>query len=591
MTRLPFLLGLLLVAATPAAAQTPRHNCSFCHNLHGGSYAQLRDYATSEDLCLSCHGFGGPAQVDRDGVLVPVPKGQVIHNGAKHAQPTSCWNCHNHEGEAGTNLSLIQATMPTPNSGDRAVLFTARTGSHSFADGDASYDGVCEVCHTLTAQHRNDGSAGKHNAAADCVTCHKHPAGFAGGGPCTACHNTAQDNGDGIPAGGRRAVVGEFSRRSHHLQTAPPPDSIPNSDCERCHDQSQHQQGYVRLKNVDGGATVVLTGDPATDATEAAKLTPVCLACHDANGAAGNLIPFSDGVTRPFVDSVKWAVSSHKVGNRSCYGDGASGCHATAHGSLKKDLFAPAGVAPIGPDSAAEQEGFCLSCHDSNGPATSNLATPFAAAIRWVTAAVRGVNTTLNDRHDVQYGAQAASGAKLECTDCHNPHTATAAQRVVTDPDPTDGRTPGTGQVMAGASFLTEFCLDCHDGSYPSSVQGPTTPLTDVRTTHRTDAMGAGSGMPSLKPGYGWAQGDTVACLACHNPHVSGNLFHAVTTVSSKDGTTPVPSDGASYAITDNNIRNTAINGYNWCNTCHTGSMGSARTNCFECHYHGSGRW
>jgi len=141
MMRLPFLLGILFVAATPAAAQTPKHNCGFCHNLHGGSYAQLRDYATSEDLCLSCHGFGGPAQVDRDGVLVSVPKGQVIHNGAKHTQPTSCWNCHNHEGEAGTNLSLIQTTVPTPNSGARAVLFTARTGSHSFADGDATYDG------------------------------------------------------------------------------------------------------------------------------------------------------------------------------------------------------------------------------------------------------------------------------------------------------------------------------------------------------------------------------------------------------------------------------------------------------------------
>jgi hypothetical protein len=30
------------------------------------------------------------------------------------------------------------------------------------------------------------------------------------------------------------------------------------------------------------------------------------------------------------------------------------------------------------------------------------------------------------------------------------------------------------------------------------------------------------------------------------------------------------------------------VNGYELCNTCHTGSMGDKKSNCFACHYHGT---
>ncbi len=41
---------------------------------------------------------------------------------------------------------------------DRTVKFFDQTGVNSFADGDTTYNGVCEVCHTQTTYHRNDGS-------------------------------------------------------------------------------------------------------------------------------------------------------------------------------------------------------------------------------------------------------------------------------------------------------------------------------------------------------------------------------------------------------------------------------------------------
>jgi hypothetical protein len=239
---LPVLLGwlVLLGGPQPLRAQTPKHNCDFCHT------------------------------------LVTIPKDVDIHNGPKHTAATSCWNCHNHEGEAGSNLSMIPTTITTPNSGDKSVTFTATSGTNSYADGDATYDGVCEVCHTGTDQHRNDGSAGQHNAGNTCITCHGHDGGFAGSGACRDCHASAQ--------GSRRAILAELSRPSHHVSWA---DSVKTADCEACHDQSQHQQGSVRLKDADGGSAIVLTGDPASDSAQAAKLTSFCLACHDSDGAGG----------------------------------------------------------------------------------------------------------------------------------------------------------------------------------------------------------------------------------------------------------------------------------------------------------------
>jgi len=126
-------------------------------------------------------------------------------------------------------------------------------------------------------------------------------------------------------------------------------------------------------------------------------------------------------------------------------------------------------------------------------------------------------------------------------------------------------------------------------------VTPPSTSLANIRSTHRSDGMGAGGGNASLKSGYGWADGDTLPCLACHGPHpgtwaANQNLFQLWDAIYSKDGSTPIPSDnaGLAYELTDNNVKNAIVNGYELCNTCHTGSMGSKKSNCFSCHYHGT---
>ncbi|MEN3043729.1 MAG: cytochrome c3 family protein [Candidatus Hydrothermales bacterium] len=244
------------------------------------------------------------------------------------------------------------------------------------------------------------------------------------------------------------------------------------------------------------------------------------------------------------------------------------------------------------------EEFLCFTCHDATGPSSKNVKLKFDRATRWVTAPVGpNNNLNLNDRHDIQDLAQSRSGAKIECTDCHDPHRDSGSMPLKRDPDPTDSRIPGTGQILPGGDFLTEWCLDCHDGSFPPTITPPTRSLVNIRNTYiNSDVHGLIVGNPRLKAGYGWASNQIVPCVACHaRKHMSfkNDLFQLKDTVFSRDGTRSIPDDdghnGDRYDVLNNNTLDTEINGYDFCNTCHTRSMGSNRENCFAsgCHHHG----
>jgi len=103
------------------------------------------------------------------------------HNTGAHMD-TNCLTCH--ENHNYKNRHGIRSEIKTPNSGIKAVVFLNVTGANSFADGDTTYNGVCEVCHTTTSYYRNDGtgfvnhSSGSSYKGKNCVTCHTHSSGF-----------------------------------------------------------------------------------------------------------------------------------------------------------------------------------------------------------------------------------------------------------------------------------------------------------------------------------------------------------------------------------------------------------------------------
>ncbi|MCD4729278.1 MAG: CxxxxCH/CxxCH domain-containing protein [Bacteroidales bacterium] len=148
--------------------------CSSCHQTH---YATSTDgyllRQTNDDaLCTSCHILG-------------------THQGM------GCKTCHQTHNTNKANIYMIRDIIATPNSNSKPVVFTALTGTNSFADGDGTYDGICEVCHTGTSYFRNDGNAPDQNHTANggpmdgqnCIGCHPHNAAFAPQG-CDDCHNS-----------------------------------------------------------------------------------------------------------------------------------------------------------------------------------------------------------------------------------------------------------------------------------------------------------------------------------------------------------------------------------------------------------------
>ena len=494
-------------------------------NNHTTSLAVGADSAPLVPFCTTCHG----------GVA-----GLTIHTTGGSWEP-ACTECHAIHERSNTNLSLVGSPIFNKTLGvNKPVVFTATSGPGSFSDGMGANDGVCQVCHTATLHHKNDGGGTVHNEGADCTACHQHDAGFIqdGNGSCIACHATAQ--------GARRAVLGEFSLASHHVQAA----GVTDADCTVCHDMSKHQQGQVRLKNADdpanAGAAIVLTGNPLSSLTEASKLEPFCLSCHDSNGANGSA-PFGGGRMPTAIDSTLWTPSAHRVGQTTCVGDGETfGCHSTGHGSAKTLLLAPwqATQSAIVGDPLRQGEGFCFSCHDANGPAATNVEATFALAT-----------------HHKVSAADQVDGSRVECVNCHNPHTV-SANAVLTNPD---SGIPWTGSGEG-------FCLTCHDGTPPPGVSFPATSAGTgfnksvfVGTTHNTE-LGPDS------------------CRHCHESHGSANLAMLQGKYVVNDRNSYSAGDGDYAACWLCHIENQVINQQNGFEELHKKHVREEKAPCIICH-------
>jgi len=160
---------------------------------------------------------------------------------------------------------------------NKQVKFFDRKGIKSYADGDATYDGVCEVCHTQTLYHKNDGTGNYHYPAARCYVCHDHIKGFKydhgePGKDCEDCHG----HDDGWNGGSYYGTT-----QSHSTHTENDSDDLkgPYITCSDCHDTNN----YPFFKSGTDG-----NGDGKYNLSE----TDVCDNCHSPGGAF-------DGVNNP----------------------------------------------------------------------------------------------------------------------------------------------------------------------------------------------------------------------------------------------------------------------------------------------------
>ena len=152
----------------------------------------------------------------------------VVANGTTaYNFETKCIDCHDPHGDSNMFMvhNMVAADGPDADNPQamssikgipdttKAVTFIADTAGQDFADTATPwvFTGICEVCHDETRWYRGtttgnlQGPQAGHTYTTNCVTCHKHPSGFKGGG-CDGCHGntgTGQfwpDGVGGVPA-------------------------------------------------------------------------------------------------------------------------------------------------------------------------------------------------------------------------------------------------------------------------------------------------------------------------------------------------------------------------------------------------------
>jgi predicted CXXCH cytochrome family protein len=245
----------------------------------------------------------------------------------------------------------------------------------------------------------------------------------------------------------------------------------------------------------------------------------------------------------------------------------------------------------------------CLECHDADGPATRNVAAEFSIPGNWKTPD----DSWLNHSHDIKLA--------MDCTDCHNPHGPNGLGFAVddprrtlhADPDPTDAWAPGpiTGGTLwtnppTPSTWLSEWCLSCHDGSFPASIRPPLNlvniydvwlnPASAAFNQHGLQVSGADMTVASGYPDGGGGANTVLNCEACHiaGHDANAKLFQTRLNPLDASGNPILVSENYATAVTPidyaNGTDRQSLAG-GWCTACHQTDMG--KNTCDNCHKHG----
>ncbi|WP_372793239.1 CxxxxCH/CxxCH domain-containing protein [Lutibacter sp.] len=477
--------------------------------------------------CSSCHGVHdvtNSGEFGSDGNLLRMPKGNSLcmdcHNYPTH-NGFDCLDCHEvHntvDGIIGDNIYMIRDVV-----NGSPVKFYAESGVNSFVDKDGIDDGICEVCHTATTHHLNDGSGITHNDASDkreqsCVGCHFHNAGFeTPSGPltCVGCHSSAQPGGRGGVVQIVGATIGEMNNTlsSRHTSSGIGIDPL-NEECEACHydNGTTHPTSTMMLRDPDAAA--VWSGD----------VDVYCVKCHDGN-APITPADFSY-INTTIYNKASYVGTPHDNSANSCLG-----CH-ERHGSQNAALTM----------QATNYEN-CFACHDGNTASTTisaaNIAIPGTSGNghAFNVSASSGLYET-NIPSDPAMAARLDSG-NIVCSTCHDPHANT------------------NGKLLVSPNSADEMCKDCHlprdkgtyaadpinnIGSHPVGIAYPAT--TDYNAGHTLPLISS-----------------NVECSSCHGVHdVAGS---------------PLTTDGNLLKMTNDN---------NLCKDCHAYQPHQG-FECLDCH-------
>lgn len=268
--------------------------CQSCHVSH----TKPTTHQQVQNLCLGCHYENGPATPVSTHACA---KGK---DGCDNTFDITCTTCHNphlqeQKKNGSTHGKYIRAAVKTSSSGTRPVVLMGPTGNKSFADDDATMDGICEVCHTKTKHHTNDPKKkdADHYAGIRCTACHRHENGFRPTGAASGSHSIHVNKKD--PRG-------------------------PGLDCSDCHDAKALPAFKI---GVDAN------GDGKYSLAE----TTVCDACHSPKGSFNGVKSVNGSVGAKDV----WKAGVYEKGKlKAGMGRWCAGCH-DENPSTIKSVAAP----------------------------------------------------------------------------------------------------------------------------------------------------------------------------------------------------------------------------------------------------------
>jgi len=494
---------MIIVTGTAVALDVPHDkyvigdetiaiDCFSCHVVHNYLGPSLTGYDAIVNLCKSCHSDVGP------GPVVDTHRDQPC---------TICHNPHTQDQNithGSTYGKFIRTQVETPNSGVKNVEFTAPTGDNSFADGDTTYDGICEVCHTPpTKYHTNNGDVeGAHHDGEYCVGCHGHVDGFSFG-------------------------MGGGAHVTHVTKNYGP-----RSLCEDCHGND--------LPLLDGGND--LAG------------TDVCNECHSPDGVAlakGYWDSF--GSSEGIEDS--WAVEEGEASYcGSCHDDDAAEIYGVEAPDIS--LFWTAGHGRTGANVA------CGDCHDilTNhidgnartygfnsayyGPNQSGDAYASGYRLKYVNGEVPlmiPANYSITFSYNAGLMRDTAFRLCFECHDSSN----------VFDNTPGDGLDTNfkASQPNPPRNYSYAWGSGADTNEHVSHIMNYVGPFADSDWDTGTDGPGGSNGNDT-----------TTGCFACHNVHGAAGAAGSTNEAMIRDGSLAGrTSYGFSYVIED-----TGSGGYPW---------------------------
>ncbi len=533
--------------------------CTSCHGVHyADSDSSTYDDTprTGDGMLLRRANYGSQCRACHD---------LAIHNsdtlGTKYGTWGSTWDCRQcHRPHSTTNINLVNESITTPNSGNRAVDFRYQnTGleNYGLANAAAPGSGPCEVCHTQTRnsdgspRYRNSGGGdgGKH-CEDTCTDCHTHKTGFLageseGGLDCQCCHGdiwfrmnqSISTNPGGQNIASRHSIGALHGTNDSYQQNNPdatwttPLDSVApasRSCTNMCHSDHPHDKGAINTheNNLYQDATNSATRGTAgavmdTDFDETLASGGLCMSCHDKPVTIA-------GELHPALSKNAYAASKHNYkrywfeqhdGGRTDRNCGK--CHADSG-----EEVIPETTRPFGAVHFSAYDSLLMKSNHGNGDTAKFLC----------------------------YNCHGNS-----CDGCHNMH----------GPGPDPSLTP----VNHGVINL-EKVFGTDSGGGPSGGRTYTHPIT-VDNTHDSIAEAASS----WNDGRFSGSNRHVNCVDCHNTHESGSTLHAQGSSLIAAGSTLLGASGLTFTAPATAWTATAAGNFTW-----TDSASYEYEICFKCH-------